>query len=315
LALLSSRELWLDETYSAFEAQLPFRQLLHFSLEDVHTPLFSILLWIWGHVVGDTQVRLRLFSLLLNIASMVVMVFLAHRVLGPRFGAYAVVLYAFSPMLLIYSQEVRSYMLFVLVVVCLLLVHWIVAVEGNDSRGFVLTYGLWAAILFYVHYLAIFVLFVHWAISSRLVRSRMWRLCTVGVMTAMLVSSGLALMRHQYQLKVELDHRLKVSRTNPTALSYGAGEPESSSVRRLAVTLARSSASIAGVYPAEGSCVAAPLLFPLCVLFGIAALLVRGTRSASCLSWWPLPLWRERRFCIFRMFATSCHSSLCSSWP
>lgn len=140
-------------------------------------------------------------------------------------------------MLVICSQEVRSYMLFVLAVVCLLLLHWIVAVEGNHSRGFVLTYGLSAAILFYVHYLAIFVLFVlfglfvHWAISSRLVRSRMWRLCTVGVMTAMLVSSGLALMRHRYQLKVELDHRLKVSRTNPTALSYGAGEPESSSVR------------------------------------------------------------------------------------
>jgi hypothetical protein len=110
-------------------------------------------------------------------------------------------------------------MLFVLVFVCLLLVHWIVAVEGNDSRGFVLAYGLLASILFYVHYLVIFVLFglfVHWAISSRLVRSRMWRLCTVGVMTAMLVSSGLALMRHQYQLKAELDHRLKVSRMNPT---------------------------------------------------------------------------------------------------
>ncbi|WP_425387692.1 hypothetical protein [Edaphobacter aggregans] len=38
--------------------------------------------------MGDTQVRLRLFSVLMNILSMVVMVFLARRVLGPRFGAY-----------------------------------------------------------------------------------------------------------------------------------------------------------------------------------------------------------------------------------
>jgi uncharacterized membrane protein len=280
LALLGSRELWLDETYSAYETHLSFRHLLHFSMGDVHPPLFAILLWVWGHLVGDTQVRLRLFSALLNIASMVVMMFLARRVLGRRFGTYAVALYTFSPMLLIYSLEVRSYMLFVLVFVCLLLVHWIVAVEGKSSRGFLIAYGALGSILFYIHYLAIFVLlglFVHCAISSRLVRSRMQKLCAVGVMIAIITSFGLALMRHQYQLKVELDHRLRASRTDPTTLSYASSEPESSSVRHLEVALAKSSASITGVYPAKEPVMLPAFAIPVvCAFLVVAVLVVKG---------------------------------------
>ena len=280
LALLGSRELWLDETYSAYEAQLPFRQLLHFSLGDVHPPLFAILLWIWAHLVGDTQVRLRLFSALVNIASMVVMVFLARRVLGSRFGTYAVFLYAFSPMLLIYSLEVRSYMLFILVFVCLLQVHWIVTIQGNDSRGFLLTYALLAAILFYIHYLAIFVLFglfVHWVSSSGLVRGRVLKLYAVVVLVALLASSGLSLMYRQYQLKVDLDHRLRDSRRNPTALTYGSGEPEISNALHLRVALAKSSATIAGIYPARVPALLVVCAIPIvCVFIGVVVLLIRG---------------------------------------
>jgi uncharacterized membrane protein len=285
LALLSSRELWLDETYSAFEAHLPFREMFHFSLGDVHPPLFAIVLWTWAHVAGDTQVRLRLLSVLLNIVSMVVMVFLARRVLGPRFGTYAVALYAFSPMLLVYSLEVRSYMLFVTVMVCLLLVHWIVAVEHDDSRRYLVAYGLLASVLFYIHYLAIFVLFglfVHWVISSGLARSRVLKLYAVVVMVALIAASGVALLQHQYRLKVELDKRLRVSRTDPAALTYKSGEPENSNSLHVRVALAKSSATISGIYPAREPALLLLCVIPIvCVFVGIAVLLFRGDAVCS----------------------------------
>ena len=63
ILLLGSRELWLDETYSAFTTHLNFRQLLHVVFGDVHPPLFSILLWLWVRLVGDAQAMLRLFKI------------------------------------------------------------------------------------------------------------------------------------------------------------------------------------------------------------------------------------------------------------
>jgi len=51
--LINSRGLWLDETYSAFVAKLPFFQLLRFAAGDVHPPLFYLLLSGWVRMFGD----------------------------------------------------------------------------------------------------------------------------------------------------------------------------------------------------------------------------------------------------------------------
>jgi len=285
IALLGSRELWLDETYSAFEAHLPFRELLRFSSGDVHPPLFSILLWTWVNLVGDEQAQLRLFSVLLNIFSMIAMFFLGRRALGVRFGAFAAILFALSPILFVYSLEVRSYMLFVFVFICLLLVHWIVAVEQKASPGLIAIYGALATLLFYIHYLGIFILlglFAHWAIVSDLQRDRLRKLCTVGVLTAVLVSPGVYLLLHQYHLKVQSDQRLKLSNADSNALSFGDTEPDSARKHQLQMALIKSGASVAGFYPAK-----MPLLFflfavPLaCVLAG-AGFLVLPRHDKVC---------------------------------
>ena len=158
LLALNSRELWLDETYSAFVANLPFGELLRHTSGDVHPPLFYMLLWAWIRAIGDAQAQLRLFSVALNLVSMGAMYILARRTLGARFGALAAALFAFSPMLFVYSLEVRMYMLFLLVFVCLLMVHWAVAVEQREEKWLFAAYGILAATLFYVHYLGILIL-------------------------------------------------------------------------------------------------------------------------------------------------------------
>ena len=86
-------------------------------------------------LVGDAQAQLRLLSVLPNVASIDPLFFLARRSLGARFGTYATVLFAFSPMVLVYSLEARSYMLFLFLLLCLLLVHWMVVIEANTSKS------------------------------------------------------------------------------------------------------------------------------------------------------------------------------------
>jgi 4-amino-4-deoxy-L-arabinose transferase-like glycosyltransferase len=267
ILLLGSRELWLDETYSAFTAHLSFRQLLHFSTGDVHPPLFSILLWIWVRLVGDAENMLRLFSVVFNIAGMVLMFFLGRRILGPRFGALAAILFAFSPMLFVYSLEVRNYMLFLFVLICLLSIHWRVAVEQNRSPGLTVLYSFLAATLFYTHYIGVFVLlglFAHWVFCSIYVRQRLARVSLAAVLTLGFVAPGLPIAMTQYHLKKQMDHDLKRSHVDPSALSYG----NEVSLQEFSGSLVKSAAAVAGFYPARSRALILLLALPLVCVFG-----------------------------------------------
>jgi 4-amino-4-deoxy-L-arabinose transferase-like glycosyltransferase len=263
LSVLNARELWLDETYSAFVAHLPFAELPRHLAGEYNPPFFYVLLWAWVRVVGDAQAQLRLFSVVLSICSMLGMYLLARRILGASFGALAAALFAFSPMLFVYSLEVRSYTLAILVFICLLMVHWAVAVERREEKWLTAAYGILAALLFYINYIGVFVLIglcVHWTISTRFVLSRIVRLCAAGILTILFISPGIPALLERNDLKAQLAGVLEVSHRNPSALSFGGPQQEitaSAEVKKLA----KSTAAIAGFYPA-----ASPLLLMLCAL-------------------------------------------------
>ena len=248
--LINSRDLWLDETYSAFVAKLPFFELLRFVAGDVHPPLFYLLLSGWVRLFGDAQVQLRLFSVALSVAGTIPMFFLARRALGPRFGAYATALFAFSPMLLVYSSEVRSYMLFLLTLLCLLLVHWMIAVEQKDGRWMILLYGALSAMLFYVHYLSVFILvglFSHWVFHPGRDNRRILRICAAALLTLVLASPGIPILLSQRTQKAALDHSLYLSRSNPTDISFKAELPKTNDS---ILAIAKGATVLSGFYPA-----------------------------------------------------------------
>jgi 4-amino-4-deoxy-L-arabinose transferase-like glycosyltransferase len=263
LSALNSRELWLDETYSAFMANLPFAELPRHLAGEYNPPFFYILLWAWVRAIGDAQAHLRLFSVVVNICSIAGMYVLARRILGARFGALAAGLFAFSPMLFVYSLEVRSYMLAILVFIGLLIVHWAVAVERSEEKWLIAAYAILAALLFYINYIGIFILIglcVHWTVSTRFVRGRVIRLCAAGILTILFLSPGIPALLERNALKTQLAGALELSHRNPGALSFGdpgqnAGEPARIKGE------AKSAAAMAGFYPA-----ASPLLLLLCAL-------------------------------------------------
>jgi 4-amino-4-deoxy-L-arabinose transferase-like glycosyltransferase len=260
---LNSRELWLNETYSAFVASLPFAKILHYAAGDVHPPLYYLLLHIWIRVAGDAHAQLRLFSVVLNFFSSLAIFVLARRVLGARFGAYAAILFLLSPMLFVYSLEVRMYSLMVLLFVCLLLVHWLVAVEHREERWLIVAYGVLAALLFYVQYIGIFIilgLFIHWLIASAFLRRRIIRLFAAGLLTLLLVSPGLPVLLHQYHGKTQLTRDLSLSHQNPDALSFGGAAQNQAEPSGIKV-MTKDAAAMMGFYPAAS----APLLL-LCAI-------------------------------------------------
>ena len=61
LFLIDATSLWSDELYSVGKSFQPsLGALVEMLREDTHRPFYYFLLWVWGQLIGQTPVTLRL---------------------------------------------------------------------------------------------------------------------------------------------------------------------------------------------------------------------------------------------------------------
>ena len=117
LLLVDATALWGDELYSVGKSFQPsFSRLMAMLREDTHPPAYYTLLWLWGHLVGQNPISLRLLSWLAYVAGGLVMVCQAM-VLGekrPQVAVIAALLVFCSPYPIRFAIEGKSYALLVL---------------------------------------------------------------------------------------------------------------------------------------------------------------------------------------------------------
>jgi hypothetical protein len=131
LRTFADRSLWLDEATSWYQAKLPFEVMIEdLRTSDVHPPLFHSLLALSVRLFGDSEVALRLPSLIAGTA-LIPMLFVTGRALyDRRTGLIAAVLGTIAPVIVWYSQEARMYALLMLFGV---IAVW--ALHGAAVRG------------------------------------------------------------------------------------------------------------------------------------------------------------------------------------
>ena len=121
LLLVDATALWSDELYSVGKSFQPsFSYLLAMLREDTHPPAYYGLLWLWGHLVGQSPVSLRLLSWMAYLAGGLVMVrqamALGHAGTRSRVGTVAALLAFCSPYPIRFAIEGKSYAVLVLLV-------------------------------------------------------------------------------------------------------------------------------------------------------------------------------------------------------
>lgn len=135
-----SESYWYDETFTSAMIRLPFNQLGEAILYDVHPPLAYLPFWIWARLFGDSDMMLRLPSLIMGVVSIWLAYGIAYYV-KPEYALWGAGAVALLPTHLIYSTEARAYMLLtILVMVCILAI-----IEDRPA------WFLWGALLPYVH--------------------------------------------------------------------------------------------------------------------------------------------------------------------
>jgi 4-amino-4-deoxy-L-arabinose transferase-like glycosyltransferase len=159
LRLLAGRSLWLDEATSWYETQLPFHRMLEvLGNTDVHPPGYFAVLWATVRALGDSELALRLPSLIAATA-LVPMLFVAGRAMYDReTGLVAATFGAVAPIVVWYSQEARMYaQLMLLGVVAIWALYR--ALETRRARYW-LAYALAGAAMAWTHYFSLLPLIV-----------------------------------------------------------------------------------------------------------------------------------------------------------
>jgi mannosyltransferase len=111
---LGSQSLWIDEVFTWSSANVGGPFVLRQLLEDVHGPLYSLVLHFWCSLAGGGEWALRLPSALFGAALVPATARLAERWLGRATAVPAAWLTAGAPFLVWYSQEARNYSLLML---------------------------------------------------------------------------------------------------------------------------------------------------------------------------------------------------------
>ena len=107
--------LWLDEIYSVHIGRKDFLSIIQNSLSDAHPPLFYLTIHtITNYLKFNNEIGLRFVSLFSSIFTVLILTSLTTRLANSLIGFTVGIITATLPLLVFYSQEVRSYALLVM---------------------------------------------------------------------------------------------------------------------------------------------------------------------------------------------------------
>jgi mannosyltransferase len=174
VALIGVQSLWLDETLSLQQAQMPLVDMWRFQLtENVHVPLYHTLLHFWLDVAGTSAVSLRLFSVVFGTACIPLLFLVMRRLFDERVAVIAAAIGAAAPFWIWHADEARMYPL----MLAAGLASFALLFRAVDRGGFWrwAAYAAVTALGFYSHYFLLLMPPVHllWLLAQRVDRRKL----------------------------------------------------------------------------------------------------------------------------------------------
>jgi uncharacterized membrane protein len=150
-----TRGFWGDEAWTALISQLSLKEITTTTAQDFHPPLYYFLVHFWIKLFGNSEVAIRLLSVLFWILTSFVLYKLCLCFWEKRLAIFTTILSLTNPFIFTYALEARSYELLILLTVtsvfCLLK-----ALENSQSWG--IFYLLTAVAGVYTHHYMWFVI-------------------------------------------------------------------------------------------------------------------------------------------------------------
>lgn len=140
ISLFCAGDLWLDEIYSWYfsskKSVIDVVQSLY--NEDLHTPLYFILLHFWMKIFGQNDTVMRLLGFIPAFLTIPLSFYTAKKLFSAKAGYFASAILAVSPFAIYYSTELRFYgfVFFLSLLSSFFFVEYINSVNKNEAASF-----------------------------------------------------------------------------------------------------------------------------------------------------------------------------------
>jgi uncharacterized membrane protein len=111
---LAAESLWLDEAFAITIARVSLDYIVEMTAQDVHPPLYYVLLYLWMDLWGSTEWHARLLSVAFSLGTIGAAYATGARLVGRRAGLFAAGLLTIAPFQVEFAQEARMYALLAL---------------------------------------------------------------------------------------------------------------------------------------------------------------------------------------------------------
>lgn len=155
-SLLYRQSIRLDEAQSLWIATKPVSALLAATAEDVHVPLYGLLLHFWTQLLGTSIIVARTLSLLFFVLTLPVLYKLVKEVSTKGVALLTVTLFSLSPFIMWYTSEARMYTLFTFTT-SLNHLYFLRLYRSNGDKG-KMGFFVSAILGLYTHYFFIFLI-------------------------------------------------------------------------------------------------------------------------------------------------------------
>lgn len=106
---IATRSVWLDEAWTIALGAHTAPAILRVAAHDQNPPLYNLLMAVWLHVFGTSELALRAPSLLAAAATAALLLLLVRRFFGAEAAINATLLYLVSPAQTAYATDGRAY--------------------------------------------------------------------------------------------------------------------------------------------------------------------------------------------------------------
>lgn len=159
-----NQSLWLDETTTAKVVKIVsyFDIVPRFSVTDFHPPLYYWVMKFWVGLFGNSEVALRIPSVLFSLATGYVIYLIGKSLKNDRLGLWAALFFLFNPIIIYYSQEARMYMMATFIMATALLFFMKLLPNPKfkiqSSNTNLILFSLFCVLSFYTFYGSIFLI-------------------------------------------------------------------------------------------------------------------------------------------------------------
>jgi mannosyltransferase len=115
--VFSEQSLRLDESQSLWQTSHTPTKIINIIAQDVHVPLYHVILHFWQLFLGNSVFTGRMLSLVFFLLAIPSVYFLGKRALSAEIGMLAAVLISISPFMNWYGNEIRMYSLMTLLAI------------------------------------------------------------------------------------------------------------------------------------------------------------------------------------------------------